>query len=170
MISSSCIVDIEAVFDESVRRPYTEIGLHFPKVERLKVSFIGQSKIRPSAELSGLGRMNYLGSVDLPWAYDTIASSDSSHSIVGAIYSKAKERAKEVVQAKSPTESNDEKLKMQILKQTKTALTIQRLTSIKDITWRYRSEQIGGGISAKFLIHWTGTEPHITEVKVGREE
>ncbi|KAK6521708.1 hypothetical protein TWF506_001912 [Arthrobotrys conoides] len=168
MTSSASVTDIEVMFDEDVRRQYTEIGFQFPNIEKLKVGFAEQSRSRPSAELSGLGRMKFLRSVDLPWAYDTIVSGDSG--IVGAIYSKAKERAKEVVRARTPTESKDEKMKMQILKQTKTALAIQSLTSIKDVTWRYKSEESGEEISLRLGIHWTGTEPHVTEVKVGGEE
>ena len=109
--------------------------------------------------------MRSLRSVDLPWAYDTIVGSDSSPGIVGTIYSKAKERAKEVVWAKTPTESKDEKLRMQILKQTETALTIQRRTSIRDVTWRYRSEESEEEVSLKFVIIWIGTEPLIIEAE-----
>ncbi|KAF3243339.1 hypothetical protein TWF217_011262 [Orbilia oligospora] len=167
MVSSCGVNGIEVVFDENVSRHYTEIGSQFPNIERLKVGFTGHSRSRPSAELSGLGRMRFLRSVDLPWAYDTIVS-DSG--IVGNIYSKAKERAKEVVRAKTPTESKDEKMKLQVLKQTKAALAIQSLTSIKDITWRYVSEEDGEEVLLKLSIHWTGKEPRVTEVGFGGEE
>ncbi|KAF3318135.1 hypothetical protein TWF173_008871 [Orbilia oligospora] len=167
MVSSCGVNDIEVVFDEDVSRHYTEIGSQFPNIERLKVGFTGHSRSRPSAELSGLGRMRFLRSVDLPWAYDNIVG-DSG--IVGNIYSKAKERAKEVVRAKTPTESKDEKMKLQVLKQTKTALAIQSLTSIKDVTWRYVSEEDGEEVLLKLSIHWTGKEPRVTEVGFGGEE
>ncbi|KAF3214203.1 hypothetical protein TWF106_009262 [Orbilia oligospora] len=167
MVSSCGVNDIEVVFNEDVSRHYTEIGSQFPNIERLKVGFTGHSRSRPSAELSGLGRMRFLRSVDLPWAYDNIVS-DSG--IVGNIYSKAKERAKEVVRAKTPTESKDEKMKLQVLKQTKAALAIQSLTSIKDVTWRYVSEEDGEEVLLKLSIHWTGKEPRVTEVGFGGEE
>ncbi|KAK6350589.1 hypothetical protein TWF718_003778 [Orbilia javanica] len=165
MTSSSGILDLEVEFHESVKWPYTEIGFQFPKVERLKVGFWGQNGSRPSIELSGLGRMSYLRSVDLPWAYDAVITNDTSPSIVGTIYSKAKERAKEVVGAKTQPESKEEKLKIQIRKQTGVALAIQRLTSIKDVTWRYKSEETGEETPVRFMLHWTGTEPHLTEMK-----
>ncbi|KAK6506807.1 hypothetical protein TWF481_005267 [Arthrobotrys musiformis] len=163
LISSHNIVDIEAVLGASIMMPYAEIGFHFPKVERLKVVFIGQDTNRPSSELSGLRRMKFLSSIDLPWLYDSIIARDPNPSIVGAIYSKAKERAKEVVQAKL---SKDEKLKIQIAKQTKTALDLYSLSSIKEVTWRFVSEESEEETSAKFRLHWTGTEVRVTEAKV----
>ncbi|KAK6534848.1 hypothetical protein TWF281_006147 [Arthrobotrys megalospora] len=162
MVSSSSVVDMEVILHNSVKWPYTEIGYQFPNLERLKASFTGVTKNRPSAELSGLKRMSFLRSVNLQWAYDSIVSHDSG--FVG-MYSKAKERAKEVVQSKLGTEPKDDKLRMQILKQTKTALTLQRLTSIKDVTWRYKLEESGEEASAKFLFQWIGTEPNVTEVQ-----
>ncbi|KAK6362173.1 hypothetical protein TWF730_005869 [Orbilia blumenaviensis] len=170
MSSSSGVVDMEVIFNDSIKRPYTEIGFHFPNVERLKVTFIAQTGNRPSAELSGLGRMKFLRYIDLPWAYDNLVPRDPIPNIVGTMYSKAKEKAKEVVQAKSQKESKDGKLKMRIQKQTKIALAIQRLTSIKEVTWRYKSEENGEDLSMTLSLHWAGTEPQLTEVEVGGNE
>ncbi|KAF3925853.1 hypothetical protein ABW20_dc0103621 [Dactylellina cionopaga] len=164
MLGSSRVVDLEITFDNMVQKPYSEIGINFPNLERLKVNIIGCGKTRQVIELCGLGRMKYLQCINLPWAYEVVSQFDTG--IIGML-GKAKEKAKEVVQAKSAAECKEEKLKTHLLKQTKSLAAIQRLVGLKDVTWRYTLEEGGQETMARFLLEWGHGEHTVKESTVG---
>ncbi|KAK6541449.1 hypothetical protein TWF694_007260 [Orbilia ellipsospora] len=164
LVGASTIQHLDITFDKAVQKPYVDINTFFPRVKTLKVTIVGFTTDRNAIEVNSVGRLKFLTSVDLPWAYETATYHETS--LLG-IYSKAKEKAKEVVHAKSPAEVKDNRLKTCMMKQTRHLTCVHRLGYLQDVKWRYMLEPNEEERVVKFAIEWINGTACIREVEVG---
>ncbi|KAF3913705.1 hypothetical protein AA313_de0203420 [Arthrobotrys entomopaga] len=165
LVGAPTIQHLDITFDNVVEKPYVDIYTFFPRVKTLKVTIVDYTANRNVMEVNTLGRLKFLTSLDLPWAYELVTHHESS--IMG-IYSKAKEKAKEVVHAKSPLEVKDDRLKASMMKHTRHLTSVHHLGYLQDVTWRYMLEP-NEEKAIKFLIEWVHGDACIKEVEVGTD-